>query len=119
MSRRESSYGARLIEDMEIRRAALRAAGNPRQHPSLTRRWSESDDEYDARVHDGHPRPAESRQDGVNQATTWIPGYNTDDYGAPWVPPPPYSERDRDLGGGEMLPNHHFNLYPGGGRRAD
>ena len=115
MPRREVPYAPRVIEDMEIHQAD----GNLRQDRSLPRRWSESDDEYFARMHNGDPHPAESRQDGVNQATTWIPGYSTNAYGEPYLPPPPYYERDGDLGGGEMLPDHLFNIYPDGGRRPD
>ena len=94
---------------------------NLRQYPSLTRRWSESDDEYFARVSNGPPLPAESRLHGANQSVPWITGYYTNRHGEPYEPPPPYRERDGDLGGdlfrGEILPNHHFNLYPNGGRR--
>lgn len=109
MSRREFPYA---YEDMENRRANV----NPRQHPSLTRRWSESDDEYFARVHEDYPRPAESRQDGVNQAATRMQGYTPDDFGVPRYAPPPYSERDHDFGRAEFLRSQHLNLNPEEGR---
>ena len=115
MSRREIPYAPRVIDGMEFHQAD----GNLRQIPSLPRRWSESDDEYFARMHYSDSRPAESRQDGVHQERTWIPGYSADPYGVPYLPPPPYHERDGDLGGGEMLPNHLFNIYPYGERRPD
>ena len=112
MSRREVHYAPRLIEGMEIHQAG----GNLQQNPSLRRRWSESDDEYLARMQYSHSHPAEAMQDGVHQRTTWIPGYSTDPYGEPYLSPPPYDERDNDLGEGEMLPNYLFNIYPNGGR---
>ena len=111
MSGREVRDVSRVIEDMEIHQAD----GNLRQRTSLPRRWSESDDEYSARMHNGYSHPAESRQDGVHQGTTFIP----DPYGGPYLPPPPYHERDDDLGGGDTLPNYLFNIYPSGGRRSD
>ena len=115
MSRRGVPYAQGLFEDMEIHQAHEYS----RQDRSLQRRWSESDDEYFERMHNGNPRPAESRQNGMNQATTWAPGYSTNEYGEPNLPPPPYYERDDDLGGGETLPNHLFNMYPNGGRQPD
>ena len=109
------SLRPRRIEDTEF----YQAYGNLQQRPSLTQRWSETDEEYFARVHYDLPRPAQSRQGGVDQETNWIPSYDTNGYGEPHYPPPPYNERDEDFGGGEALPNHLFNIYPGGERRPD
>ena len=115
MSRREVPYAPRVTEDMEIHQAD----GNFQQNPSLRRRWSETDDEYFARIYYSRSLAAESRQDGVNQEATWIPGYSTDPYGEPYLPPPAYDERDNDLGEGERLPNYLFNMYPNEGHRPD
>lgn len=108
MSRREVPYAPEMHQ----------ADGNLQQNPSLPRRWSESDDEYSARVYYSRSL-AESRQNGVNQETTWIPGSSTDPHGEPDLPPPPYYERDDDLGGGEILPNYLFNIYLNGTLRPD
>ena len=115
MSRREAPYAPREIEDMEIHQAD----GNFRQHPSLRRRWSETDDEYSARMYHSGSLAAQSRQDDVHQATTRIPGYGTDPYGEPYYPPPPYHHGDGDLGEGEMLPDYFFNMHPDGLGRPD
>lgn len=45
-------------------------------------------------------------------------GHRCNEYGEPQSPPPPYSEHDQHVAGGDMLPNEHFNFYPGEGGRA-
>ena len=45
-------------------------------------------------------------------------GHRCNEYGEPRSSPPPYSEHDQHVAGGDMLPNEHFNLYPDEGGRA-
>ena len=108
MSRRGAPYGRREIEDMGYHQAHR----DLRQRPPLTQRWSETDEEYFARMDYGHPRPAESRQGGVHQET--YPGYSSDEYDQP----PPYYERDEVLSRGVPSQNDFLATFHGG-RRPD
>ena len=110
MSRRDIPYASGFIEEMEN----YQADGHLRQDRFHPRRWSESDDEYSARMHSGHSQPTEPRHDSVHRAMNYFPGYSTSVDGES---PPPYYERDDHLGGGEVLPDYYpFNMYPNGGR---
>ena len=77
--------------------AETHAGGIPHQHQSRDQRWSESDDEYTARMNNGHSRPSESREDLT----------------------PPYSDHHRHHGGRGMLRNGRSNQISEEGGRLD
>ena len=70
-------------------------------------RWSDFDEGVTER------RRPDSEEESFNQVSNDRRGHRYNEHGEPQSPPLPYSEHDHQIGGGEMLPNSGFNLYPG------
>ena len=114
------------------------ASGRRQYRQVVSPHWSDSEDEVLNQASDqsrGHkytqasgrrqyrqvvsPHWSDSEEEVLNQASNSRCGYRYNEYGEPQSPPPPYSEQDHGLDGGQTLSSSRVNLYPGEGGRPD